>query len=180
MVEVVKTSHGFVFYSRAISLSVLITISNTLNQVMFYLSHLYEISLQAGQNLLRLNEGRAQQIIAAYSKMFKHESFYKNPYTMFIPSHRTALFLWTLPSLTVSLVTQVIKQDFIKFLVFCGYYKAFLLAANYKAFPSSILACSDFFVVLAAMVGHICFLAMFFMSVTCSAIVAIVVIAGFL
>ena len=79
-------------------LCVFIFCNNTLNMVMFYISHLYEVILQCGFNIMKLNPHRFDSINRVMTSLTKETpSFHKNMYAMSSTKYGTLLYFWMFP-----------------------------------------------------------------------------------
>ena len=79
-------------------LCVFIFCNNTLNMVMFYISHLYEVILQCGFNIMKLNPHRFDTINRVMTNLTKETpSFHKNMYAMSSTKYGTLLYFWLFP-----------------------------------------------------------------------------------
>ena len=65
---------------------------------MFYISHLYEVILQCGFNIMKLNPHRFDTINRVMTNLTKETpSFHKNMYAMSSTKYGTLLYFWLFP-----------------------------------------------------------------------------------
>ena len=72
--------------------------NNTLNMVMFYIAHLYEITLQSGVNITKMNPQKFDNINRIMTRLTQGTpSFHKNMYSMASAKYGTLLYFWICP-----------------------------------------------------------------------------------
>ena len=121
----------------------LVLITNIWNLFMFYLSHLYEITLQSGVNIVQLldaSEGR--NALRVIREMQNLETFHKNMYPLSKPGTGTLLYFWITPSVAVTIYTVIAYLDNLSVLIPVVAWFFFNAAINYKTL---LLSCSAHF-----------------------------------
>ena len=113
-----------------LALSGLVLITTICNYCMFYLSHLYEITLQSCVNLLLLESDQRRQARSVLQTLRQIEPFHKNMYTMSMPCYGTLLYFWILPSTGLACYVVLVCDLQIMIPVVAWY--IFHLAINYK------------------------------------------------
>ena len=178
-------------YLMQLMIFVIVFITTGWNQFMFYLSHLYEITLQSGVNLIQfievsesgvatteilgLYESRHTQRVIQQIKNL--EVFHKNMYVMSMPGSGTLLYFWIFPSLVVALYSVGAYLDNLSSLIPVVVWFFLNAAINYKTL---LLSCSAhftsfviliFFAAVCMLSGAIAFmmygLIVFFIALMC-------------
>ena len=130
-------------FALQIVLFVLVLITNIWNLFMFYISHLYEITLQSCVNVVQLLEAsesrNAQRVL---QKLKSLETFHKNMYAMSLPGYGTLLYFWIFPSVAVTIYTVIAYLDNHSIMIPVVVWFFFNAAINYKTL---LLSCSAHF-----------------------------------
>ena len=119
----------------------LVLITNIWNLFMSYLSHMYEITLQSGVNVVQVSnaiEGR--NIVTILQKLLTLEPFHKTMYSMSLPGSGTLLYFWIIPSTAVTIYTVVAYLDNLSVLIPVVVWFFFNAATNYRSFLQSCSA----------------------------------------
>lgn len=124
------------------ALSLFVAYSSTANTAMFYIAHMYEISLQSALIVHRHQEENTWPHVRMLTGL---PTFHKNMFPMASGLYGTVLFFWTIPFIAVITVCLVHVPQ-------VGLFRYIMIGAslcnvlvNYKAF---LLSCSGFMVIL--------------------------------
>ena len=156
--------------SRSI-LCIFILFNTPLNTVLFYIAHLYEITLQSGENIKKMNPERFENTNRIMTRLTQESpSFHKNMYSMASAKYGILLYFWICPLfITVGVCYKTLfvstnySSDFSdehRMAVLLALAGATNLIVNAKTF---LLSCSGHFTCLV-IVG------LFFLCVTVSAV----------
>ena len=150
--------------SRSI-LCLFVFCNNTLNMVMFYIAHLYEITLQSGVNIMKMNPQKFDNINRTMTRLTQETpSFHKNMYSMASAKYGTLLYFWICPlCITVGVCYMTLffstyysldfsYEHWMAVIVLLGVASAANLIVNAKTF---LLCCSGHFT-CCVIVGLFC------------------------
>ena len=138
----------------------LVMITNIWNLFMFYLSHLYEITLQSAVNVARLLDASEDRNTKKVIRKLKNlETFHKNMYAMSLPGYGTLLYFWIFPSAAVTIYTVIAYQDNHSIMIPVVVWFFLNATINYKTL---LLSCSAHFTsfVILLLITTVCVLSL--------------------
>ena len=135
------------------------------NQLTFYHSHLYEITLQSGVNVVQLlDDSEGRNALRVIREMQNLETFHKNMYPLSKPGTGTLLYLWIIPSVAVTIYTVIAYINNFSVMIPVVVWFFLNAAINYKTL---LLSCSAHFTsfVILLLITTVCALSMAFTMV---------------
>lgn len=125
-----------------ILLSTLVFTTNIWNLFMFYLSHLYEITLQSAVNADRLKACEIDHAKRLIQELKSQEVFHKNMYAMSMPGYAILLYFWIVPSTVVTVFAVIEYMDQLPILIPVVVWYFFNAVINFKTL---LLSCAAHF-----------------------------------
>ena len=153
-------------FTLQIVLFVLVLITNIWNLFMFYLSHLYEITLQSAVNVHRVPLGI--HVERAVKMAMEEESFYKNMYPLMMIKFAIPLGLWIFPSAAVACYALSAYADEHGVLIPVLVWFIFNCLINYKTL---LLTCTCYFTICVVILLAIATISLYFVCAITSSLV---------